>query len=93
MAAVAVKDFQCGLCGDIWSRFMGFEAGCRGPSLIRKRLPLGPHGKPMRRALAWSLGRGAISEGGRLRGTPVHNPAPWSATRRESFGTRLNGEK
>jgi len=26
----------------------------RGTSLIRKRLPLGPYGRPMRRALAWS---------------------------------------
>jgi len=28
--------------------------GYRGTSLIRKCLPLGPYGRPMRRALAWS---------------------------------------
>ena len=32
-----------------------------GTSLIRKRLPLGPYGRSMRRALAWSLGGGCVS--------------------------------
>jgi len=45
-----------------WGYMHGGRVGIayRGTSLIRNRLPLGPYGKPMTRALWWSQGGGCF---------------------------------
>ena len=37
-----------------WVRVVLLKNEYRGTSLIRKRLPLGPYSRPMRRVLSWS---------------------------------------